>query len=218
MLERFDLRAALPRLPRLLVGLVLFGIGIGLMVEAGMGLAPWEALHQGIADQLGLQIGTVSILIGIPILVLWWPLGERPGIGTVLNVVLIGVATNITIDVIPTAASIPIQLAMMFGGVVVIGLGSATYLSADLGAGPRDGLMTGLHHRFGWSIRRARTAIELSVLVVGWALGGTIGLGTVVFALGIGPIIQFFLRIVDRDDRVGRQRRARLEADGVLGE
>jgi len=208
----------MPRLPGLLVGLVLFGIGIGLMVEADMGLAPWEALHQGIADQLGLQIGTVSILLGIPILALWWPLGERPGIGTVLNVVLIGVATNITIDVIPTAESIPIQLAMMFGGVVVIGLGSATYLSADLGAGPRDGLMTGLHHRFGWSIRRARTAIELAVLVLGWALGGTIGLGTVVFALGIGPIIQSFLRLVDREDRVGRQRRARLEVDGVLGE
>jgi uncharacterized membrane protein YczE len=216
--ERFDLPAAAPRLPGLLLGLALFGIGIGMMVEAGMGLAPWEALHQGIADQLGLQIGTVSILLGIPILALWWPLGERPGIGTVLNVILIGVATNITIDVIPTAASIPTQLAMMFGGVLVIGLGSATYLSADLGAGPRDGLMTGLHHRFGWSIRRARTAIELSVLVIGWALGGTIGLGTVVFALGIGPIIQFFLGIVDREDRVGRRRRARVAADGVLGE
>ena len=218
MPERFDLRAATPRLPGLLIGLVLFGIGIGLMVEADLGLAPWEALHQGIADQLGLQIGTVSILLGIPILALWWPLGEQPGIGTVLNVVLIGVATNITIDVIPTAGSVPIQLTMMFGGVVVIGLGSATYLSADLGAGPRDGLMTGLHHRFGWSIRRARTAIELLVLVLGWALGGTIGLGTVVFALGIGPIVQSFLRLVDREDRVGRQRRARLEADGVLGE
>jgi uncharacterized membrane protein YczE len=218
MRERFDLRAALPRLPALLLGLVLFGVGIAMMVEAGLGLGPWEALHQGIADQLGLQIGTVSILLGIPILALWWPLGERPGLGTLLNVVLIGTATNVGIALIPTAETVPIQLVLMLAGVVVIGLGSAIYLSADLGPGPRDGLMTGLHHRFGWSIRRARTAVELSVLLAGWALGGTIGIGTVVFALGIGPVIQVFLGIVDREDRVGRARRARLEADGVLGE
>ncbi len=218
MRERFDLRAALPRLPGLLVGLVLFGIGIALMVESGLGLGPWEVLHQGLADQLGLQIGTVSILLGIPILLLWWPLGERPGIGTLINVVLIGASTDGAIAVLPTADTTLSQFLMMIGGVLVIGLGSATYLAADLGPGPRDGLMTGLHHRFGWSIRRARTAIELLVLVFGWALGGTIGLGTVVFALGIGPIIQVFLRIVDRDDRVGRRRRARLEAEGALGE
>ena len=218
MRERFDLRPALLRLPGLLLGLVLFGVGIAIMVEAGLGLGPWEALHQGIADQLGLQIGTVSILLGIPILSLWWPLGERPGLGTLLNVVLIGTATNVGINLIPTVDTVPAQLAMMLAGVVVIGLGSAIYLSADLGPGPRDGLMTGLHNRFGWSIRRARTAVELSVLLAGWALGGTIGVGTVVFALGIGPVIQVFLGIVDRHDRVGRRRRARLEADGVLGE
>ena len=218
MRERFDLRTALPRLPGLFLGLVLFGVGIAMMVEAGLGLGPWEALHQGIADQLGLQIGTVSILLGIPILALWWPLGERPGLGTLLNVVLIGTATNVGIALIPTADAVPTQLVLMLAGVVVIGLGSAIYLSADLGPGPRDGLMTGLHHRFGWSIRRARTAVELSVLLAGWALGGTIGIGTVVFALGIGPVIQAFLGIVDREDRVGRTRRARLEADGVLGE
>ena len=133
MRERFDLRAALPRLPGLILGLVLFGVGIAMMVEAGLGLGPWEALHQGIADQLGLQIGTVSILLGIPILALWWPLGERPGLGTLLNVVLIGTATDVAIGLIPTADAVPTQLALMFGGVVVIGLGSAIYLSADLG-------------------------------------------------------------------------------------
>lgn len=217
MRERFDLRAALPRLPALVAGLVLFGVGIALMVEGGLGLGPWEALHQGIAVQLGLQIGTVSVLLGIPILVLWLPLGERPGLGTLLNVVLIGTSTDLAIAVIPTAETVPVQLGLMAGGVVVIALGSATYLSADLGPGPRDGLMTGVHHRFGWSIRRARTAIELSVLIVGWALGGTIGVGTVVFALGIGPVIQFFLGIVDRENRVGR-RRARLVAADLLGE
>ena len=217
MRERFDLRAALPRLPALVAGLVLFGVGIALMVEGGLGLGPWEALHQGIAVQLGLQIGTVSVLLGIPIHVLWLPLGERPGLGTLLNVVLIGTSTDLAIAVIPTAETVPVQLGLMAGGVVVIALGSATYLSADLGPGPRDGLMTGVHHRFGWSIRRARTAIELLVLIVGWALGGTIGVGTVVFALGIGPVIQFFLGIVDRENRVGR-RRARLVAADLLGE
>jgi uncharacterized membrane protein YczE len=202
------------------VGLVAFGAGIGLMVEAGLGLGPWEALNQGLANQLGLQIGTVSILLGIPILALWWPLGERPGIGTLLNVVLIGTSTNVTIALLPTPSPEPIvvRFAMMVGGVVVIAIGSGIYLSTDLGPGPRDGLMTGVHHRFGWSIRRARTAIEVSVLLVGWALGGTVGVGTVVFALGIGPLVQVFLGLFDREGRLGRRRRAKLESEGVVGE
>jgi uncharacterized membrane protein YczE len=220
MRERFDLRAAAPRIPALLLGLVVFGIGIALMVEAGLGLGPWEALNQGIARQVGLEIGTVSILLGIPIVALWWPLGERPGIGTVCNVVLIGTATNVGIALLPTpeSAAMPARLAMMAGGVVVIAIGSGIYLATDLGPGPRDGLMTGVHHRFGWSIRRARTAIELSVLVVGWALGGTVGIGTVIFALGIGPLVQVALGVFDREGRVDRRRRARLEAEGVVGE
>jgi uncharacterized membrane protein YczE len=218
MRERFDLRAAMPRLPGLLVGLVTFGVGIAVMVQSGLGLGPWEALNQGIARHTGLAIGTVSILLGIPILALWWPLGERPGIGTVLNVVLIGLSTNVALTVIPAAGEAWSQLALMALGVVTIGLGSGLYLAADLGPGPRDGLMTGVHHRFGWSIRRARTAIELTVLAIGWVLGGTIGLGTVVFALGIGPLVQVFLGVFDRDGRVGRRRRARLEAEGAVGE
>jgi uncharacterized membrane protein YczE len=217
MRERFDLRSALPRLPALLVGLVLFGFGIGLMVESGLGLGPWEALNQGIAVQLGIPIGTVSVLLGIPILALWWPLGERPGLGTVLNVVFIGTSMNLAIALIPTGEAVPVQLAMMVGGVVVIAVGSGTYLSADLGPGPRDGLMTGVHHRFGWSIRRARTSIELLVLGIGWVLGGTIGIGTILFALGIGPALQFWLGIVDRENRVGRGRPP-LVAEGIIGE
>jgi uncharacterized membrane protein YczE len=197
----------------LLLGLVSFGLGIALMAEAGLGLGPWEAFHQGIALHTGLQLGTVSILLGIPILVLWWPLGERPGIGTLLNVAIIGTATNLAIALLPTAEGVPAQVAMMLLGVVVIGLGSGLYLATDLGPGPRDGLMTGLHHRFGWSIRRARTLIEITVLVAGWALGGTIGLGTVVFALGIGPIVQVFLGIFDPSGRTQRRRERTLEAD-----
>ena len=219
MRERFDLRAAAPRLPALIVGLVTFGAGIGLMVEAGLGLGPWEALHQGIARLTGLEIGTVSILLGIPIIALWRPLGERPGLGTLLNVVLIGTSTNVAIGLLPTPdeSAIASRVAVMVAGVVVIAIGSGIYLSTDLGPGPRDGLMTGLHHRFGWSIRRARTAVELAVLAIGWALGGTVGLGTVTFALGIGPLVQLALRVFDREDRLGRRRRVRLEREGVVG-
>ncbi len=217
---RLDLRAAAPRIPALMVGLVLFGLGIALMVEAGLGLGPWEALNQGIARQTGQEIGTISILLGIPILALWWPLGERPGIGTLLNVLSIGASTNVGIALLPTAPddATVVRLALMVAGVVVIAVGSAIYLSTDLGPGPRDGLMTGAAKRFGWSIRRARTLIELTVLVLGWALGGSVGLGTVVFALGIGPLLQLALRVFDRDGRVGPGRRIELEEAGVVGE
>ncbi|MGP1674248.1 MAG: membrane protein YczE [Candidatus Limnocylindrales bacterium] len=220
MRTRFNLRVAAPRLPALIVGLLLFGAGIALMVEAGLGLGPWEALHQGIARHTGLEIGTVSVLLGIPILALWWPLGERPGIGTLLNVAIIGASTNLVIALLPTPAedATAVRLAVMLAGVIVIALGSGIYLSTDLGPGPRDGLMTGVHHRFGWSIRRARTAVELSVLGLGWALGGTVGIGTMVFALGIGPLVQVALRAFDREGRLGRWRRARLEQEGVIGD
>jgi uncharacterized membrane protein YczE len=216
--SRWSPATVLPRLPGLLVGLVLFGIGIAIMVQSGMGLGPWEVFHQGIARQTGLQLGTVSILLGIPILLAWFPLGERPGVGTILNIALIGTATNVALGVIPAAEGQPMQLATMALGVAVIAAGSGLYLASDLGPGPRDGLMTGLHYRFGWSIRRARTAVELVVLVAGFLAGGTIGLGTVVFALGIGPLVQVMLLIFDRDGRVSRRRRAAMEARGVVGE
>jgi uncharacterized membrane protein YczE len=195
-----------------------FGLGIALMAESNIGLGPWEVFHQGIARVTGLQLGTVSILVGIPVLALWYPLGERPGVGTVLNIALIGTATNVGMSVIPAAEGLPAQLAMMLGGVTTIAVGSGLYLASDLGPGPRDGLMTGLHLRFGWSIRLARTAIEVTVLVVGFLAGGTVGLGTVVFALGIGPMVQLALRVFDRDGRVSRRRRAAIEARGVVGE
>jgi uncharacterized membrane protein YczE len=222
MRERWFGRSVIRRLPGLLVGLVLFGVGIALMAASGLGLGPWEVLHQGIANRTGLALGTVSILVGIPVLALWWPLGERPGIGTILNIALIGVATNLTLPLLPRPTDALSQLAMSVGGVLVIGMGSGLYLAADLGPGPRDGLMTGLHHRFGWSIRRARTGIELIVLVVGFLLGGTVGLGTILFAFGIGPVVQAFLRVFDREGRVTRRRRPDvievLETPGTVGE
>jgi uncharacterized membrane protein YczE len=205
-------RDALRRLPGLLVGLILFGFGIALMAEAGLGLGPWEAFHQGLGRLTGHEIGTISVLLGIPILLLWWPLGERPGIGTLLNVVLIGTATNVGIALLPAADGVGIQLAMMLVGLVTIGIGSGLYLAADLGAGPRDGLMTGIHRRFGWSIRRARTFVEVTVLVLGWLLGGTIGLGTLAFAFGIGPLVQVFLGVFDR---TGWLERRRIDGDAL---
>lgn len=215
MFRRPIWRDVLPRLPGLIGGLVLFGLGIALMAEAGLGLGPWEAFHQGLGRLTGQEIGTISILLGIPILLLWWPLGERPGIGTLLNVILIGTATNLGIALFPSAVGVGAQLGMMLAGLVTIGLGSGLYLAADLGAGPRDGLMTGIHRRFGWSIRRARTLIEVTVLVLGWLLGGTIGLGTLAFAFGIGPLVQFFLGVFDR---TGRLERRRAEIGAPVGE
>ena len=210
----------LRRLPVLLLGLVVFGIGIALMVRAGIGLGPWEALHQGIQIRTGIPMGTVSIILGFPIIALWWPLGERPGLGTLMNVALIGLATNAGNAILPAQTAPALQVAQMLAGVVVIGLGSGLYLATDLGPGPRDGLMVGVHHRFGWSIRRSRTVIEVLALAAGWLLGGTIGLGTIVFAFGIGPVVQVMLGIFDRGGRVARQQEVQiLEAGpGSVGE
>ncbi len=219
--RRWFIPADLPRrLPRLLLGLVVFGFGISLMVRAGMGLGPWEAFHQGIQFRTGVPMGTVSILLGLPIVALWWPLGERPGIGTLMNVAVIGTATNIGNAALPAQTALPLQLGQMVAGVLVIGLGSGLYLSSDLGPGPRDGLMVGAHHRFGWSIRRSRTSIEVLVLIAGWVLGGTIGVGTLVFAFGIGPVVQLMLGIFDREGRVARRKEVRLleEVPGSVGE
>lgn len=210
MRDRWFSVSVLRRLPKLLIGLVLFGIGIALMAAAGQGLGPWEVFHQGIARGTGLELGTVSILVGVPVLVMWLPLREQPGIGTVLNIVVIGVATNLALNMLTKPVDLVPQLAMMAAGVVTIGIASGLYLATDLGAGPRDGLMTGVHHRFGWSIRRARTALELIVLVAGFLMGGTVGLGTVAFALGIGPIVQWALGVFDPTGAVARRRAARL--------
>jgi uncharacterized membrane protein YczE len=208
--DRWFSRSVLRRLPKLLFGLVIFGLGIALMAQAGIGLGPWEVFHQGLSRLTGISLGTVSILLGLPILVAWLPLGEQPGIGTVLNIVVIGVATNLVMGVLPPQKDTLVQLVMMASGVVTIGIASGMYLATDLGAGPRDGLMTGIHHHYGWSISRARTSLEITVLVAGYLMGGTVGLGTVVFAFGIGPIVQWALGIFDPTGAVARRRRAAL--------
>jgi len=181
------------RLAQLLPGLMCFGIGVALMVRADLGLSPWQVFHQGVADKAGVAIGTVTILTGIVVLLAWIPLRERFGLGTILNVAIIGNMMNLALRALPDdLGALPIRLLAMFGGIVLIGLGSGLYIGAGMGPGPRDGLMTGLARR-GLNIGGVRTGLEVSVLAIGWILGGTIGLGTLAFALAIGPLIATFL-------------------------
>lgn len=189
--------AVLDRVPGLLLGLVLFGAGIALKLRSGLGLSPWDAFHQGVALHLPLSIGVVTILVSGLVLLAWIPLKQRVGVGTVLNAVLVGVTIDITLGLVGDAGSILVRWSYLLGAVGLIGLGSGLYIGARLGPGPRDGVMTGLAAR-GLSIRMARTLIEGTVLLAGWLLGGAVGIGTVVFAVLIGPLVQFFLRRFDR--------------------
>ncbi len=181
-----------PRLPRLVLGLVLCGVGLAIMVRARLGLGPWEVLHQGISNRTGVPIGTVGIGVGFVVLLLWIPLRQRLGVGTIANVILIGLVIDLTLFLVPTFESLPLRIACMLGGIVGMGVGSGFYIGAGLGAGPRDGLMTGIADR-GYSLRLVRTLIELSALGLGWLLGGNVGIGTLLFAVLIGPIVQLFL-------------------------
>lgn len=180
------------RLGQLAVGLTLFGFAIGLMLASGLGVPPWDVLHQGLAVRFGLTVGIWSIIVSGLVLLLWIPLGERIGVGTVANVVIIGIMIDVSTAVIPDPGSTAIAWAMLLAGVALIGLASGLYIGAHLGPGPRDGLMTGIA-RHGYSIRLTRTVIEIVVLTIGWVLGGTFGWGTVVFAFLIGPLVHFFL-------------------------
>jgi uncharacterized membrane protein YczE len=180
------------RIGRCVLGLAVFGVGIALLIAAHLGAAPWDVFHTGISELTGLAVGQVTIITGVVLLMLWIPLGETMGLGTILNAIEIGVVVDIALPLLPEPELLIARTAMMLGGVVVIAIGSGLYIGAGLGPGPRDGLMTGFAKR-GISIRFARTAIEVTVLVIGIALGGAIGIGTAVFALGIGPLVQFFL-------------------------
>jgi uncharacterized membrane protein YczE len=188
--SRPELRA---RLPRLLVGLVLFGIGLALMVASELGLAPWEVLHQGISFHTGISIGAVGIITGFIVLLAWLPIRERFGMGTVLNVIVIGVVIDATLWALPeTLPGLGMRWVALLGGIVIIGIGSGFYIGAGLGPGPRDGLMTGIARR-GHRVAKVRTIIEITALGAGWLLGGTVGVGTALFAFGIGPIVQVSL-------------------------
>ena len=185
------------RLMRCVIGLGLFGFGITLFIRADLGLAPWDAFHIGVAEALGVSIGVVIIGVGALLLLLWIPLRQRPGLGTILNALEIGIVVDLTKPLIGEPDMVVFRLLMVAAGLFVIGIGSALYIGAGLGSGPRDGLMMGIStRRIGSraiSIRVARTAIEMTVLVAGVLLGGTVGVGTVAFVLGIGPLVQLFL-------------------------
>jgi uncharacterized membrane protein YczE len=181
------------RLGQLFAGLVLYGASMALQIRAGLGLDPWDVFHQGLTERTGLSFGTVVAIVGAIVLVAWIPLRQKLGIGTVSNVFVIAVAVDVSLALLPDAGSTSVAVAMLLAGVGLNGVASGAYIGAGLGPGPRDGLMTGLVRRTGGSIRVVRTSIELGVLAVGAALGGTVGLGTVLYALSIGPLVHVLL-------------------------
>lgn len=179
---------------RCLVGLAVCGAGIAVVVAADIGLGPWDVLHEGVSERTGLPIGTVMIIAGLTVMLVWIPLRVRPGLGTLLNALEIGLVVDLLLPHLPEPDAVPIRLAMMVAGVVGFGVGSGLYIGAGLGPGPRDGLMTGISASTGLSLRTARTGLEIVVFLAGWALGGTPGVGTAVFALAIGPVTQWCLQ------------------------
>ena len=183
----------LRRLLQLYIGLVLYGVSTALFVHANLGADPWDVFHLGVAKQLGISFGTVIILTGAAVLLLWIPIRQMPGLGTVSNVIVLGLAADATLAVLPPLESMVARSALLVGAIVLNAIATGMYIGAGFGPGPRDGLMTGLHARTGWSLRGIRTAIELSVLLIGWLLGGNFGVGTVLSALSIGAVIQLCL-------------------------
>jgi uncharacterized membrane protein YczE len=183
------------RLSQLYVGLTLYGVSSALLVRSGLGLEPWNVLHQGLAERTGLSMGVVLTIVGAAILLLWIPLRQRPGLGTISNVLVIGAAMDATLAMTPDARSLAARILLMVTGIVLNGAATGLYIAARFGPGPRDGLMTGLNRVTGLSIRLVRTAIELTVVATGFVLGGTVGVGTLLYALSIGPLAQLFLRV-----------------------
>ncbi|WP_067498201.1 YitT family protein [Actinoplanes sp. TFC3] len=182
------------RVVQLFAGLVLYGVSMAFMIESSLGLTSWDVFHQGVSKATGISFGWVVILTGIPVLLIWIPLRQRPGFGTIANLVVVGFAADGALAMLGPAHPMPLRVACLLGGIVLNGVATAMYIGARFGPGPRDGLMTGIVKRFPrLSVRLVRTAIELFVLAVGFALGGTLGLGTIAYALAIGPLVQLFL-------------------------
>ncbi|MET4924939.1 hypothetical protein P3L51_21740 [Streptomyces sp. PSRA5] len=202
------------RLCQLYAGLLLYGVSLAMMLNAALGLDPWDVFHQGLADLTGLSFGTATVITGVVVLLFWIPLRERPGLGTVSNVLVIGPTVDITSPLLPTPHTLLPSFLLLAAGIVLNGVASGAYIGAGFGPGPRDGLMTGIHRRSGRSLRLIRTSIELSVLAVGFLLGGTIGLGTVLYAVTIGPLVQFFLPVLTPAPRpAGKEDLSRQEAE-----
>ena len=185
------------RLVQLYLGLILYGFSASLLVLSGLGLSPWDVLHQGLAKHSNLAIGTWSILVGLFVLLLWIPLRQWPGVGTVSNVVCVGGTMDIVLSHLGSPHGLVARIALLVGGVALNGVATGLYIGAGLGPGPRDGLMTGLAAR-GHSIRVVRTSLEVGVVVIGWLLGGTVGVGTVLYAVSIGPLAHVFVPLFAR--------------------
>jgi uncharacterized membrane protein YczE len=181
------------RLTQLLLGLTLYAVSMAMQIRSGLGLNPWDVLHEGLTKQTPLSFGVITAITGVIVLLLWIPLRQRPGVGTVANVVVIAAIVDVALALLPAPDALVARIALLVGGIVLNGVATAAYVGARLGPGPRDGLMTGLSARTGRSVRLVRTCIEVVVLAGGWLLGGTVGVGTVLYALGIGPLTQAFL-------------------------
>ena len=190
------------RLIQLFTGLILYGISDSMLLLAGLGVDPWDVLHQGLSRRTGIPTGTWAIIVGVAVLLLWIPLRQRPGLGTLFNVIVVGSVIDVMLAVVSPPHSLPVQAAVMVSGVVLNGVATGLYIGAGLGPGPRDGLMTGFAAR-GHSLRVTRTCIEAAVLLAGWLLGGTVGVGTIVYAVCIGPLAHVFVPLFTRP-RPGR--------------
>lgn len=182
----------------LILGLVIFGVGDGLLISSRFGNAPWAVFHQGLAQHLGISYGNASLVTSFAILLLWIPLKERPGLGTICNAIVIGYATQATIWLVGEPSSIPVRVVCLLAGLGVVGLGIALYITTNLGPGPRDGIMTALHDRTGVRVARVRLSIEIAAMAIGWLLGGTVGIGSVFFALFIGRAMALWLAVLAR--------------------
>ena len=192
-LEQLGFRERLGRrLVRCLIGLAIFAVGISLQMNANIGAPPWDVFHQGVAKQTDISIGKIIVITGFSLLLLWIPLRQKPGLGTILNALEIGLIADVALGIIPEPNNILIRVAMVVVGIITVAIGTGLYIGSALGPGPRDGLMTGLAKR-GIPIRVGRTAVEVTVLIIGYALGGQVGVATFAFAFGVGPLVQFFL-------------------------
>ncbi|WP_084515464.1 membrane protein YczE [Nocardia acidivorans] len=186
------------RLVALYVGLWLYGWSMAVMLRAALGLDPWDVFHQGVARNVPLSFGTVVAITGVAVLLAWIPLRQKPGLGTISNVVVISVAVDVGLNVLPQLDSLPVRIGAMVAAVLLNAVASVLYIGAGMGPGPRDGLMTGLVRRTGRPVWMVRTSLEVSVLAIGWILGGSVGVGTLVYAFGIGPLIHLLIPYVDR--------------------
>lgn len=184
------------RIIQLPAGLFLYGIAIGMMVRAGIGVGPWDVLTQGISARTGIPFGWVTNIVGALVLLLWIPIRQKPGLGTLLNVLMIGPSAQLALNLIPAQHVVPAQVLLFAGGLTLLAVATGLYIGAGYGPGPRDGLMTGIHNRYGWRIWIVRTSIEITVLLIGWLLGGNVGIGTVAFALLVGPLVNLTMPLL----------------------